>query len=128
MSACSVVRPTSAAIAMYRPPKNLAYHPDSRTLEAVSVGRTRVTFTHRDQSAVLQVEVVPADPPSPESKVVIEPADGRIAVAELLGVKVYVVSPDGQDRNRCAAYQQRFPDRQHSGIGGAGNGGGAGDH
>ena len=37
----------------------VAYHPDSRTLEAVSVGRTRVTFTHRDQSAVLQVEVVP---------------------------------------------------------------------
>ncbi len=73
----------------------VAYQEESRSLLASSPGRTRVTFIVGNQSAVLDVEVVPEVIPAADSSIVIEPSTGRLAVGERLSLRAFVVTADG---------------------------------
>lgn len=79
------------------------FQPDSRTLTAQLTGRTQVTFTLREQAATIDVDVLPEEPLPADSQVVVEPATGRIAVGELLPVRVFVITPDGRRRSTTAS-------------------------
>ncbi len=88
----------------------VAFDESNRLLQAVSPGRTRVTFTVRDQAAILDIEVRPEDVAPADSKVIIEPATGRLAIGERLPLRVFVVTPDGQRQSVTAAFSSKNSD------------------
>lgn len=74
----------------------VAFQEEGRSLLGVSPGRSRVTMTVRDQPAVLEVEVRAAEVADNNSKVLIEPATGRLSVGERLPVQVFVINSTGE--------------------------------
>ncbi|GDY07062.1 hypothetical protein LBMAG52_05480 [Planctomycetia bacterium] len=81
----------------------VTFQQNTRRLRAVSPGQTRVTFTVRDQAATMYLEVIAAEAPSADSRVVIEPAQGQILVAEQFPIQVFVVGSDGTRSEVAAA-------------------------
>ena len=91
-------------------PRIVAYDESNRALQALSPGRTRVTFTVRDQAAVMEIEVRPEDIAPADSKVLIEPATGRLAVGERLPLRAFVVTPDGQRKSVTGVFSSKKED------------------
>ncbi|MBI5760754.1 MAG: hypothetical protein HZA46_19720 [Planctomycetales bacterium] len=77
----------------------VVFQPDQRTLVASAPGRSRVTYSAGGQLVHQDVEVVPAEPAAPGSRVQIEPNGGVLAVGERLNVRGYqFCEPCGQRR------------------------------
>jgi plastocyanin len=93
------------------PPPNrvVSFDPDSRTLLAVSPGRTRITFIVRDQSATLEIEVDPDVVPAADSSIVVEPSTGRLAVGEQLALRAFIVTANGTRTPVTAALRSSDP-------------------
>ncbi|MFM9966149.1 MAG: Ig domain-containing protein [Planctomycetaceae bacterium] len=81
----------------------VTFQSSTRRLRAVSPGQARVTCTVRDQAATLDLEVIAADEPAADSRIVIEPAKGQLLVAEQWPIQVFVVSSDGTRTEVTAA-------------------------
>jgi uncharacterized protein YjdB len=78
---------------------------ESRSLQGMAPGRTRITFTQGDQSASIDLDVMATRPPDAKSRVVIEPSRQQLSIAETLPITVYVVAPDGTRTAVTAALQ-----------------------
>ncbi len=91
-------------------PSIVRFNPEIRSLVGQSPGKSNVAFTWRDRLATVTVEVLPAL--KIDGKLVVEPAEAKLAAGQAVAMRVLVISKDGirLDRTDSALLTSSAPD------------------
>lgn len=98
---CEVVAPSGRVV---------AFDENKRVFHAQSPGRSQIMFIQGDQTAVLEIEVGREQDFRADSRLIIEPSAGRLAVGEEMSLRVFVIDKHGRRSPVEAALTSRAPE------------------